>query len=61
MTSQRTSTLVLAEALFELARTIQGDDGIANAAIAEAAHRLREQHADINVLTVKLNADRSKK
>ena len=61
MTSQRTSTLVLAEALFELARTIQSDDGIANAVIAEAAHRLREQHADINVLTVKLEATRSKK
>ena len=61
MMPQRTSTLVLAEALFELARTIQSDDGIANAVIAEAAQRLREQHADINVLTVKLNATRSKK
>jgi hypothetical protein len=33
-----------------LARDIQSGDGVANAAIAEAAERLREQHAEIERL-----------
>jgi len=41
----RTETLVLAKALRELARTIHSDDGVANAAIAEAAERLSEHDA----------------
>lgn len=46
MTTQpRTETLVLVAALRDLARTIVSDDGIANAAIAEAAERLFEHDA----------------
>lgn len=43
----RTSTQTLAAALDILAHDIQSDDGVANAAIAEAAARLREQDAMI--------------
>lgn len=39
-----TDTLTLARALDALARDIQSDDGAANAAIAEAAQRLRDLH-----------------
>ena len=38
----RTETLVLVKAMRELAQTIISDDGVANAAIAEAADRLLE-------------------
>ena len=38
----RTDTLTLASAMDVLAREIQSGDGVANAAIAEAAQRLRE-------------------
>jgi hypothetical protein len=38
----RTDTLTLASAMDVLAREIQSHDGVANAAIAEAAQRLRE-------------------
>jgi CII-binding regulator of phage lambda lysogenization HflD len=38
----RTDTLTLASAMDILARDIQSSDGAANAAIAEAAQRLRE-------------------
>jgi hypothetical protein len=38
----RTDTLILAAAMDVLARDIQSGDGVANAAIAEAAQRLRE-------------------
>lgn len=41
-TMKRTETLTLAAALDILARDIQSGDGVANAAIAEAAERLRE-------------------
>lgn len=40
----RSSTTTLVKALRELSKTIQSDDGVANAAIAEAAERLRELH-----------------
>lgn len=38
---KKTETLILADAMDVLAREIQSGDGIANAAIAEAAERLR--------------------
>ena len=41
----RTKTLTLAGALDVLAAEIQSADGVANAAIAEAAERLRELNA----------------
>lgn len=44
-TEPRTETFVLVSALRELAQTIISDDGIANAAIAEAAERLSEHDA----------------
>ncbi len=40
----RTETIVLAEALDILAAEIICEDGVATAAISEAAHRLRELH-----------------
>lgn len=42
MTARRSSTTTLIAALEVLANDIQSDDGAANAAIAEAAHRLYE-------------------
>jgi hypothetical protein len=48
---RKTETLILAAAMDILARDIQSGDGVANAAIAEAAERLRELHA----LTTKTN------
>lgn len=42
MATKKTDTLTLAYAMDALAREIQSGDGIANAAIAEAADRLRE-------------------
>lgn len=48
----RSSTKTLISALDILARDIQSADGVANAAIAEAAQRLREQNQlliDMNV------------
>jgi hypothetical protein len=47
----RTSTESLAIAMDIIARDIQSDDGVANAAIAEAAQRLREQQEQIERLT----------
>jgi FtsZ-binding cell division protein ZapB len=46
----KTPTPTLASALDTLARDIETDDGVANAAIAEAAQRLREQEADLKTL-----------
>lgn len=43
--AERTDTKTLADALDVLAREIQSGDGVANAAIAEAAERLRELEA----------------
>jgi len=45
-----TETRVLISAMYELARTIQSDDGIANAAILEAALRLDQQETEIDNL-----------
>lgn len=39
----RSETATLSAAMYELARTIQSDDGVASAAIEEAAERLDEQ------------------
>lgn len=47
----RTSTLTLADAVGILSRDIYSGDGVANAALAEAAERLREQHAALRRLT----------
>jgi predicted component of type VI protein secretion system len=46
-----TDTSTLASAMDVLARDIQSDDGVANAAVAEAAQRLRQQHEKIQNLT----------
>mgnify|MGYP000016732151 FL=1 len=43
----RTSTETLIAAMHILATEIQSDDGAANAAVAEAAERLAEQHMRI--------------
>jgi hypothetical protein len=40
----RTDTQTIIAAMRHLAATVQSDDGVANAAIAEAADRLRELH-----------------
>ena len=49
-----TDTETLAKALDILAHDIQSDDGVANAAIREAAERLREQHKRIASLQDRL-------
>jgi len=46
----RTSTETLIAAMHILATEIQSDDGVANAAIAEAAQRLEEQQERISQL-----------
>lgn len=46
----RTETAVLIAAMRELARAIVSDDGVANAAIAEAGDRLGEQAKEISAL-----------
>lgn len=43
----RTETRILSAAMYELARTVQSDDGIANSAIRQAALRLDEQTLEI--------------
>lgn len=50
MQPHQTSTKTLVSALRILAQDIQSDDGVANAAIAEAADRLEEQHIQIRNL-----------
>ena len=46
----RTSTETLIAAMRILSSDIQSDDGVANAAVAEAAERLAEQHMRITQL-----------
>ena len=53
---KRSTTETLISALRVLARDIQSGDGIANAAIAEAAGRLEEQEAKIVRLEAALAA-----
>jgi len=52
----RTETIMLASAMDVLAREIRCADGIATAAIAEAAQRLREQEWEIAGLTQAIGA-----
>jgi len=47
MADKRTDTATLIQAMRILARDIQSDDGVANAAIAEAADRMEQQAATI--------------
>ena len=56
---KKTETLTLAAAMDALAREIQCADGVATAAIAEAAQRLRELEWDVARLTqqVRTNHD----
>ncbi len=51
---RKTETLILADAMDVLAREIQSGDGIANAAIAEAAERLRSLEVEKCKTIVKL-------
>ena len=55
----RTSTEKLAAALHILANDIQSDDGVANAAILEAAVRLREQDQRIKQLIAERDTARA--
>lgn len=50
MSTPKTSTKVLTEALRALAMDIQSTDGVANATIAEAAGRLEELQAENKAL-----------
>jgi len=47
---KRVETKIIIGAMLELARTIQCDDGVANAACLEAAERLQEQEDRIREL-----------
>lgn len=47
----KTDTQTLIEAMRILSRDIQSEDGVANAAIAEAAERLQEQQESLDGLT----------
>jgi predicted nuclease with TOPRIM domain len=51
MSAPRTDTEILATALDILARDIQSGDGVANAAIEEAAQRLRELALECNQMS----------
>lgn len=51
MQPRKTDTLTLAAAMDVLAREIQCEDGVATAAIAEAAQRLRELEWEVARLT----------
>ena len=46
----RVETRIISGAMYELARTIQSNDGVANSACAEAALRLDEQTVKIYAL-----------
>ena len=55
--NQKTDTLILIKAMRRLANDIQSDDGVANAAIAEAAERLEELRSkvldkDLTIVTI---------
>ena len=55
----KTSTETLIAAMHILAKEIQSDDGVANAAIAEAGERLAEQHMRIAQLEQENDAMRA--
>jgi len=46
----RTETATLADALFELSRTLHSLEGVVEATLAEAAGRLRAQQLEIDFL-----------
>lgn len=48
MSEKHSSTIVLILAMHALARDIQSEDGVANAAIAEAGDRLAKLHRMVN-------------
>ena len=52
--TKRTDTSILASAMYALARDIDSADGVANAAIFEAAERLELQQNEIEKLTAAL-------
>jgi hypothetical protein len=52
---KKVETKIISAAMYELARTIQSDDGVANAACAEAAERLDEQTVEISRLKDRLH------
>ena len=41
---EKTETKTIIAAMWQLSRDVQSDDGVANAAIAQAAERLQELH-----------------
>ena len=47
MNTKTTDTLILIKAMRRLADDIQSDDGVANAAVAEAADRLEELRSKV--------------
>jgi uncharacterized protein (UPF0212 family) len=55
----KTSTETLIAAMRMLSQDIQSDDGAANAAVAEAAERLAEQHMRITQLEQENDAMRA--
>lgn len=59
MQPHQTSTKTLVSALRILAQDIQSDDGVANAAIAEAADRLEFQDIQIRNLLALLEENRN--
>jgi len=55
----RTSTETLIAAMHILSQDIQSEDGVANAAVAEAGERLAEQHMRITKLESENDAMRA--
>ena len=51
---KKTETTVLVDAMLVLSREIQSGDGVANAAIAEAAQRLSDLHVEVEHLRERL-------
>jgi hypothetical protein len=58
--SKRSSTETLIAALRILARDIQSGDGVANAAILEAADRMEEMAAEIKLLRLEKKGPKRK-
>lgn len=56
---RKTDTLILAAAMEKLSRDIYCEDGVATAAIAEAAERLIELHGEVMSLRFELEHLRS--
>ena len=58
-TPRKTDTLILASAMEKLSRDIYCEDGVATAAIAEAAERLIELHGEVVNLRYELKAQQA--